>query len=346
MKKLLMLFLCILPIVAGCSHNYFNVPQDTFADKVKVLGVVPIVVDTDSDIRHPQKEELVAMVTTQNRIYEKDLVRLIKATNSFYTVVMLDADPKALFSSMLYRRERRDDGGIQYNKYFWKDQGLQDLVRKNNLDAVMFVVVSGVNRPAKLYSSNLLDSVEGEFNFLIMTAQIVDAQGVVLWEYPNFRKRSLSYNPLINLQYPAFDEAKANMSSRIEIKFKTLEGIKRSLDKRRLDLLRRETAETELYMDQFEEMASMIEIDRNKKPAPPQQAQPQQPQPAVQQPVKPVQPVTQPSPSAPAQPAASPAPSAPTEPVQPAQPENPLTAPAPKPITQPKPTLNPMVKEF
>ncbi|MBV5336744.1 MAG: hypothetical protein J0653_01715, partial [Deltaproteobacteria bacterium] len=132
-----------------------------------------------------------------------------------------------------------------------------------SLDAVMFVVVSGITRPDKISSSNLLDSLETDYNFLVMTAQIVDVNGTILWEYPNFRQKVLSYSPLLNLQYPDFDEAKANMNPRVQLKFKTLEG------KRRLDLLRRETAEVEIYMSQFEAMTSLMSIDKEKKSAAP-----------------------------------------------------------------------------
>lgn len=270
MRRLVLLFgLLLLPLVGGCAHNYYNLPQDAVAEKVKVLGVVPIVVDTDSDIRHPQREELITLLTNVNRSFERDLLRLVKNTNSFYTVTLLDADPKAVFTSTLFRRERRDDAAIQYNKYFWKEDALADFMRKNSLDAVMFVVVSGITRPDKISSANLLDSLTTDYNFLVMTAQIVDAKATILWEYPNFRQRTLSYSPLMNLQYPDFDEAKANMSPRVQVKFKTLEGIRRSLEKRRLDLMRRETPEVELYMGQFEDMTSMLTIDKDRKPAPP-----------------------------------------------------------------------------
>ena len=268
-RLVLLLGLLLLPLLGGCAHNYYNLPQDTVAEKVKVLGVVPIIIDTDSDIRHPQREELITLLTNVNRSFERDLLRLVKNTNSFYTVTLLDADPKAVFASTLFRRERRDDAAIQYNKYFWKEDALADFMRKNSLDAVMFVVVSGITRPDKISSANLLDSLNTDYNFLVMTAQIVDAKATILWEYPNFRQRTLSYNPLMNLQYPDFDEAKANMNPRVQVKFKTLEGIRRSLEKRRLDLLRRETPEVELYMSQFEDMTSMLEIDKDRKPAPP-----------------------------------------------------------------------------
>ncbi len=274
MKRLLLLIgILLLPLLGGCAHNYYNLPQTMVADKVKVLGLVPIIVDRESDIRFPQREELITLLENSNRSYERELLRLLKESNNFYTVTMLDADPRATFSSMLFRRERRDDASIQYNKYFWKEEALSDFIRKNSLDAVMFVVVGGITRSDKLFSANLLDALTTDYNFLIMTAQIVDAKGTIIWEYPNFRQRALSYNPLINLQYPDFDEAKANMAPGVQVKFKTLEGVRRVLEKKRQDLLGRETKDAELYMAQFEEMVSLMSLDKEHKPAPATQSQ-------------------------------------------------------------------------
>ncbi len=263
-RLLSVLLLAALTFVAGCAQNHFNLPQESVANKVRVLGIVPIITDPDSDIRHPQKDDLVALISAENRKNERELLRLVKNTNSFYTVTTLDLDPATTFRSLLFRRERRDDATIQYNKYFWKEDALADLMKKNSLDALMFVVVSGISRPDKITSSNFMDSLETEYNFLIMTAQIVDARGTLLWEYPNFRRQSLSFTPLMNLQYPAFDEAKANMSSKTNLKFKTIEGIKRALERKKSDLLGRNTPQSEIYATQFDEMTSLIEIDRSK----------------------------------------------------------------------------------
>ena len=260
--------LMLLTLVGGCAQNHYNLPRESIVEQVRILGVAPIIVDADSDIRFPQKEELVTLLANTNRTHERDLLLRLKNSNSFYAVTMTEGDPKALLASLLSRRERRDDAAIQYNKYFWKEDVLRDYLKRNTLDALLLVVVSGITRPEKIRSSNFMDALETDYNYLIMTAQMVDAKGTILWEYPNFRQRSLSYTPLLNLQYPDFDEATANMSSKVQVKFKSFEGIKRALDKRRKDLLLRETGEVDLYMNQFDEIASLIELDRsNGKPA-------------------------------------------------------------------------------
>ena len=94
-----------------------------------------------------------------------------------------------------------------------------------------------------------------------MSAQILDASGTVLWEYPNFRSRILTYYPMINLQYPDFSEAEANLSPSANIKFKTLEGIKLTLEQKRKDLLLRETQESVVYGKQFDEILSFLKND-------------------------------------------------------------------------------------
>lgn len=261
MKRIFIAVLLISGLISGCAQNHFNVPIENFAEKVKVLGIIPIIVDTDSDIRHPQKEQLIQILTDTNRKYEQQFVRKIKATGNFYTVALMDGDPQKIFSNLLYRREKRDDATILYNKYFLKNDELRDYIKKNNLDAVMMIVVSGLTRSDKIYSSNLLSSLKSDYNFMTMTAQIMDSDGTVLWEYPNFRRRLLTYYPMINLQYPDFSEADANLSSKASVKFKTLEGLQRSLDKKQKDLLLRETQETEIYGKQFDEMLDLLKYD-------------------------------------------------------------------------------------
>jgi hypothetical protein len=286
--KILLIFCMLLAVfVAGCSQNHFNVPAENFADRVRALGVAPIFVDANSDIRHPQKDELIALVAEINRKYEQQFVRKIKATGNFFTTVLLDGDAQDIFGKLFARRERRDDATILYNKYFWKDDELRNYLRKNNLDAVMLLVVSGLTRSDKITSVGQLTSLTSDYNYLIMTAQIIDANGTILWEYPNFRQRIPGYDPLINLEYPDFNEAEANHSSTANVKFKTIEGIRRALEQKRKDLLRRETQEPEVFSAQFDKMISLLEYDhdlgnKNSVPA----AETARPLPPVEKPVK------------------------------------------------------------
>lgn len=287
MKRLLLIFTLLATVISGCSQNHFNIPTENFADKVRVLGIAPIIVDSESDIKHPQKDLLVSLMTEMNRKYEQQLVRKLKATGNFYTVALLDGDPQNIFGKLFSRRERRDDATILYNKYFWKNDELRDYLQKNNLDALMLIVVSGLTKSEKVTSLGQLKSLTSDYNYLTMTAQILDANGAILWEYPNFRQHLLSFEPLINLEYPDFNEAEANLTTSANVKFKSIEGIRRTLEQKRKDLLLRETQEPEEYSKQFDEMISLLKYDPDKerKSAVPATEAPKPQQPA-EQPVK------------------------------------------------------------
>jgi hypothetical protein len=257
------LSLCILITImtlatVGCSHNYYNIPRETYEKKVRVIGVAPIFLDADSDIRHPEKDTLVALVNDFNRKNESELVAGVKTTGSYFSVTFLPDDPSKLFSEIMFRREKRDDAGIMYNKYFYKGPEIRNLIARNSVDAVLLVVVSGLNTREDIYSSNLLSKLESDYNDLAVSGQIIDAEGNILWEFPNFRQRRLSYPKFIALQYPDFDEARANETDKVEVKFKTIPGINRYLGKTSPPQYRINAPVSDAYGSIFNEMISTL----------------------------------------------------------------------------------------
>jgi hypothetical protein len=246
----------------GCSSNYYNVPRETFEKKVKILGVAPIFVDSESDIKFPEKEALVNLIKEQNRKNEKELVALLRETGTFFSVRKLDDDADRLFSTILFRRERRDDASVAYNKYFYKLPELKELVTRNGLDAVMLTVVSGLTREDTVRSSNLISYLKSDYNALVMTSQIYDADGNLLWEFPNFRENSPGLPALLDLQYPDFDEAKANATDSVDVKFKTIPGITRELNKSEDSSLGGNSKVSKSYLSIFNDMAALLKPEK------------------------------------------------------------------------------------
>jgi hypothetical protein len=272
------MFVGLLALAAvGCSRNYYNIPRDSFEKNVRVLGVAPIFLDAESDIKHPEKEALINLLREQSRASEKELVMMLRDGGAFYAVRPVEGDADQMFSRLFFRRERRDDADVRYNKYFFKEQEISDLIRQNQLDALMLIVISGLDRPEKIYSSNLLSYLNTDYNNIVMTAQILDASNTVLWEYPNFRQKSPDLPALVNLQYPDFDEAAANQDERVIVKFKTIPGLARALTKKKTSLTGNILPASGLYYDIFDDMASMLKPERTwfgekKKAGPPADA--------------------------------------------------------------------------
>jgi hypothetical protein len=244
--------------LAGCAGSYYNIPKETYLQKVRTLGVLPIYVDPGSDIRHPQKDEVVALIREFNRKNEKELAVALKETGGYFMISQLEGDPDRQFENLYFRREIRDDAGVVYNKYFLKQQEVRDLFSHANIDAVMIMVVSGITKRDKVSSGNLLKYLEAEYNSLILTAQILDREGTILWEYPNFRQHSPSLPVFFPLQFPDFDEAEANLDEKVEIKFRKVAGLRRALEKQGKDYLFRTTGVSQPYQRIFDDMVSLL----------------------------------------------------------------------------------------
>lgn len=259
----LLLLASALMLFAGCATNYYNIPRESYEKKVKILGVAPILLDTDSEIRHPEKGEILRIVREANRKNEQELVDILKNNGDYSAVRFLDEDPALLYTTLLPRRERRDDAGVVYNKYFYKQEELKRLVARHNVDAIMLVTVSGIVALEKVYSNTLTAYLEENYNNLIMTAQILDGEGTLLWEYPNFRQKIITYGKLFDLQYADFEEARANLTDQVRIKHKSIPGIERAFAMREASLVKSGKQVSSLYKAQFSAMNSLLHYFRN-----------------------------------------------------------------------------------
>jgi hypothetical protein len=254
----LALLLTATSTIFGCAHNYYNIPQETLEKKVKTIGVAPIFTDAESDIRHPDKGSVVALLQAFNVKNEKELIARLRGSGTFYAVRPVEGDPVRLFSSLMISRERRDDAEVVYNKYFFKKDEVKQLLAENGLDAILFVTASGLTRQGKVYSSNLFSYLDTDFNYLSLSAELVDRDGNIIWEYPNFRRTPLSYSMFFPLQYPDFDEAAANMSEKVDVKFKTIPGITAAFSKTEKSTVANGPPVSTLYASQFDEMVTLL----------------------------------------------------------------------------------------
>ncbi|HSR35673.1 MAG TPA: hypothetical protein VLL73_00715, partial [Desulfurivibrionaceae bacterium] len=159
-----LLVLLLAMLVSGCAQNYYSIPRETYEKKVRILGVAPIMVDGASDIRHPEKEQLVSLLKEANRANEKDLVSQLRTTGTYFAVRQLELDANQLMQSLFDRRERRQDAGVVYNKYFFKPAELRATIEQQGIDALMLVTVSGMMKKEKIYSRNILAYLESDYN--------------------------------------------------------------------------------------------------------------------------------------------------------------------------------------
>src|SRR4051794_38962123 len=110
MKKFGMILVpLLLASLTGCARNYYNVPPETFTQKVRTLGVLPIMVDPGSDIGHPQKDAVLQVVREANRKNERAFVSRLKEGGNFLSVQFIEGEADKQFDALFFRREFRDD---------------------------------------------------------------------------------------------------------------------------------------------------------------------------------------------------------------------------------------------
>lgn len=260
MKSVLSVICCgfLLLTAFGCARNNFTIPRDEYEKKVRVLGVLPLFVDAESDIRYPEKEALVALVRDANRKNEQELPALVKEGGNYFAVRLLEGDPDELFARLMLRRERKEVANSVFNQYAYKGPELREFIVSNNVDAVMLVVVNGLTRKEKVYASNYLSYLEADYAMLDMAAQVVDREGNILWEYPRIKNDSVSLKPLLVLQYPDFGEAQANASDEVDVKYKTIAGITRILGKTKPSPVIEKFAVSTAYEEVFEDIVKRM----------------------------------------------------------------------------------------
>lgn len=215
------LLLCGL-LCGGCGSYYKVAPQE-YQGRVKTLGVLPLLVDGASTIQHPQREELVALLRQRSAGREGRLVEMLRRSRKYFDVRPVGAEPAELAGRLLKESALVPHGKFSYRQYRFDPATLAELTRRNVVDAVLVVVVNGVEQSARRWDRIPKQYLEAQYNNIHCTAAVVTASGEVLWEYPG------DGDGFLPLQYPDFDESHYNKTIETKIRFISLEGLDRAL---------------------------------------------------------------------------------------------------------------------
>lgn len=223
MKKLLTYILMIL-FLAGCSWGQFNVPKQDYQEKVQVLGVLPLLVDTGAYFEYPQKETLLDLVARSTVGQQEILVSRLRAEKGYFDVRALPGSPELLAMSLLAGEQPRSEDG-RPNGYLFNSQAVAELAERNVVDALLVVVLSGAQVKEKRRSRTLLESLETTYNDILATAAVIDRSGKVLWQLTD-----ADAVRILLLQYADFDEAYYNRTDLVKVKNIGIPGLEKALD--------------------------------------------------------------------------------------------------------------------
>ncbi len=209
-------------LLAGCGGKGYKVSREEYRLRVQTLGVLPLMVDEQSTISHPQRREIIELLRRHNASRHERLVEMIREEKSYFDVRVVSGDPRMLFDRLVAGRVMRGKGAELHRSYEFDSQNARLLAGNNVVDALLVVVMNGVTRPEKRRDRALLSYLEAEYNSVLVSAAVIVPSGAVIWEYPAGKS-------FLDLQYPDFDEAHYNKADAVKIKNISLDGLNRAL---------------------------------------------------------------------------------------------------------------------
>ena len=220
-KSILYGFLLLL---AGCSWGQYQIPKQDYQEKVQVLGVLPLLVDTAAHFEYPQKESLFDLLQRSVVGKQEILVEQLRNEKGYFDVRSLAGNSELLSRSLLAGEFPADEAG-RPKGYQFNRQAVAELASRNVVDALLVVVLSGAQVEETRRSRTLLESLKARYNDIMATAVVVDSNGQILWELTG----SDAFRAVL-LQYADFDEAYYNRTDLVEVKNITMAGVERALD--------------------------------------------------------------------------------------------------------------------
>lgn len=211
-------------LLSACGGGFFKIPKEEYRQTVRTLGVLPLVVDEGATITHPERQGVLELLRRTSSGKQERLVELIRERKGYFDVRPVEADPGQLFASLVRGSALRGQGDQLYRHYDFDPAAVASLTQKHVVDALLIVVLNGVERQEKRWDRVHLNYLEANYNAVQATAAVVLPTGEIIWEYPGSATEAL-----LPLQYPDFDEAYYNRTEEVRVKFITLAGLDRTL---------------------------------------------------------------------------------------------------------------------
>lgn len=210
--------------IAGCTGTSFKIPKEEFSQKVRTLGVLPLLTDGSSEIIHPDKNRLLTLIKENNRDKTSCLVSRLKKHKNYFDVRYVPGNPDALFNALVREGRLQTDNNGTAKDYEFDTGFLADLSSQNLVDAYLVIILKGVMLPQKRWDRTRLNYLESDYNVVIEQAYVVLPDGRVAWEH-----KGSAADAFLTLQYPDFDEAHYNKTNKVKVKLVSLEGVERTL---------------------------------------------------------------------------------------------------------------------
>ena len=222
----------VMAVLAGCVSKDYLVSTTEYRSKVRTLGVVPLLVDTNSTILHPERSAVIQILRENNREKHAYLIQKLKKKEDYFDVRQVAGDPAELFSALVSGSTPAVKKNDFYRGYQFNAAAVGEVCQRNAVDSLLIVALGGAQVPMTHWDRTRLGYLTTGYNVILASAAVVSRDGKLMWEYNSSPKE-----PFLELQYPDFDEAHYNKTNDVRLKFVSLDGLKRMLEKTPTSLL-------------------------------------------------------------------------------------------------------------
>lgn len=237
--------LLLLTLLAGCASPGYKLPKEEFRERVRVLGVLPLLIDEQSTIAHPDREQILVLLRQQNAGKEVRLASLLKEKKGFFDVRSLPGDPRQLYTTLVRGSTLRDKGSSLHRQYEFDAGNIARLTETEAVDGLLILVFNGINREEKRWDRKSTSYLATGYNSIIVSASVVLPSGQVAWQHAGAPGEIF-----LALQYADFEEAYHNRTDEVKIKHITVGGLERTINEPESTVFGRSNFPS-LYQDLF-----------------------------------------------------------------------------------------------
>ena len=239
--------------LVGCSGTGFKMPKDEYRERIRTVGILPLLTDESSTILHPERDAVLELIRRHAEQKHVHLAERLRERKGYFDLRVIELDPRQAMNGLVASSIIRGSGAGAYRRYNFNGRTAAQLAEANVVDGLLVVVFNGMVRTERRWDRRSASFLETEYNSILVTAAMVLPSGEIAWEYSG-----TPGEVFLALQYPDFDEAFHNRTDEVLVKFITVAGLNRTLAEMEKPLLGKQPALPGPYRDLFDKLASAL----------------------------------------------------------------------------------------
>ena len=204
-------------------------------------------------IDYSNRDGLVALLEETSQNLDDWLVEELRKKGEYFDIRKIEGGGQ-FFGQIVASRTAAGEGAASHHLYAFDPDGIAGLIDAHLVDALLVVIVNGIDRPEKRWSphSTRMEYLTTNYRSLQYTAAVVAAPAEQLWT-----RKIPAGDFFLRLDYPDFTEAFWNRTDNVRVKEITLPGLQQTLAESDAGLFV-DTSRSKLYAAMVRELVGAL----------------------------------------------------------------------------------------